>query len=170
MTFCWVYRLFSKDKNIKETYIGSTTDPNRRFARHKRNVLKQQHIPVYKFISENGGICAWDMLLLEMCDKSQACLLEQMYIDKQTHSLNKIAAFITDQERKEKKKAASVEYCKIRYNCECGLKDITWKNRAKHNKTQKHIESIKNIDAIKKCSYEIEVLDPAGNYVTVVDC
>jgi len=167
MTFCWIYKLFSLDKEIKEVYIGSTTDPNRRFARHKRNVLKQQHIPVYNFISENGGMENWDIKILEMCDKSQACLLEQMYINKQESSLNKIAAFVTDQERKEKKKVASVEYCKIRYNCDCGLTDITWKNRAKHNKTQKHIEAMKDI---KKCSYEIEVLDPAGNYVTVVNC
>ena len=167
MTFCWVYRLFSKDKNIKETYIGSTTDPNRRFARHKLNAAKQSKQEVYRFINENGGICSWRLEILEMCDKSQATMLEQMYINKEEKTLNEIAAFLTEAERKEKKKAASQEYCKIRYNCECGMKDITWKNRAKHNKTQKHIDSIKNI---KKCSYEIEVLDPAGNYVSVVDC
>jgi len=165
MTFCWVYKLFSLDKEIKETYIGSSTDPNRRFARHKRNILNQQHIPVYKFIKENGGIQNWDIEILEMCDKSQACLLEQMYIGKQSHSLNKIAAFLTEAERKEKKKAASVEYCKIRYNCDCGLKNITWKNKSKHERTQKHIDAMKDI---KKCSYEIEVLDPAGNYVEVM--
>ena len=165
MTFCWVYRLFSKDKNIKETYIGSTTDPNRRFARHKLNAAKQSKQEVYRFINENGGICSWRLEILEMCDKSQATMLEQMYINKEEKTLNEIAAFLTEAERKEKKKAASQEYCKIRYNCECGMKDITWKNRAKHNKTQKHIDSIKNI---KKCSYEIEVLDPAGNYVEVM--
>ena len=167
MVFCWIYRLISLDKEIKETYIGSTTDPNRRFARHKLNAAKQSKQEVYRFINENGGICSWRLEILEMCDKSQATMLEQMYINKEEKTLNEIAAFLTEAERKEKKKAASQEYCKIRYNCECGMKDITWKNRAKHNKTQKHIDSIKNI---KKCSYEIEVLDPAGNYVTVVDC
>ncbi len=167
MTFCWIYKLFSLDKEIKEVYIGSTTDPNRRFARHKRNVLKQQHIPVYKFISENGGMENWDIEILEMCGKSQATMLEQMYINKQEKSLNKISAFLTEAERKEKKKKHSVEYCKIKYNCDCGLKDITWKNRAKHNKTKRHIDAMKDI---KTCSYEIEVVDPAGNYVSVVPC
>ena len=165
MVFCWIYRLISLDKEIKETYIGSTTDPNRRFARHKLNAAKQSKQEVYRFINENGGICSWRLEILEMCDKSQATMLEQMYINKEEKTLNEIAAFLTEAERKEKKKAASQEYCKIRYNCECGMKDITWKNRAKHNKTQKHIDSIKNI---KKCSYEIEVLDPAGNYVEVM--
>ena len=168
MTFCWIYKLISLDKNIKEVYIGSTTDPNKRYGRHKLNALKQSKQEVYKFINENGGMSAWKLEILEMCDKTQATMLEQIYINKEDKSLNKIAAFITDEQRKEKKKAASQEYCKIRYNCDCGLKNITWKNRSKHERTQKHIDAIKNIDAIKKCSYEIEVLDPAGNYVQVM--
>lgn len=167
MTFCWIYKLISLDKEIKEVYIGSTTDPNKRYGRHRLNALKQSKQEVYRFINENGGIDNWEIKILEMCDKSQSTMLEQMYINKEEKTLNEIAAFLTEAERKEKKKNASVEYCKIRYNCDCGLKNITWKNKSKHERTQKHIDSIKNI---KKCSYEIEVLDPAGNYVTVVDC
>lgn len=69
-----IYKLCCNDLNVKETYIGSTTNFNERKTSHKscchNDQAKQYNFKVYKFIRANGGFNNWSMILIEqyICD------------------------------------------------------------------------------------------------------
>ena len=50
-----IYKLCCKNTDIKEIYIGSTTNFKRRKYNHKSNYLKKNKFKVYEFINENEG-------------------------------------------------------------------------------------------------------------------
>lgn len=51
-----VYKIYSKDKNDKNFYIGSTTNLKRRIQNHIKACNYNQDRPVYNYIRDNGGI------------------------------------------------------------------------------------------------------------------
>ena len=102
------YMIFCKDENIKDIYIGSTFDIDKRIVNHKSNCnneLSRRHNPkVYKFIRENGGWENFDYKILnivEFYDQEMRFKQEQSYIRSYTPSLNSHKAFQTDEEYKE---------------------------------------------------------------------
>ena len=64
-----IYKMCCKDVNIKEIYIGSTTNFKRRKCCHKSNCINEKskcyNYNVYQFIRENGGWNNWDMVMIE---------------------------------------------------------------------------------------------------------
>ena len=52
-----IYEITCLDKNIKEHYIGYTTNFTERIRHHKNKNSRKYNIKLYKFIRENGG---WD--------------------------------------------------------------------------------------------------------------
>jgi len=67
-----IYKLCSNDTDITDIYVGSTTSFKHRKASHKtccnnENIgnNKNNNANVYKFIRENGGWEAWNMILIE---------------------------------------------------------------------------------------------------------
>ena len=64
-----IYKLCCKDINIKEIYIGSTTNFKRRKCEHKficnNSNNKKYNLNVYKFIRANGNWDNWDMVIIE---------------------------------------------------------------------------------------------------------
>ena len=103
------YRIVCKDLDIKECYVGHTTDFNTRKCQHKhdsiRNNSEKHNIYVYEFIRENGGWDNWDMVLIktEKCDNEiDAKSKERYYIEQYKASLNKIKRpYISEEEKKE---------------------------------------------------------------------
>ena len=68
-----VYMLYCKDTNIKDFYIGYTTDYRTRILNHKYNTYntdsKKYNIKVYEFIRSNGGWDNWTSKIIEEdCD------------------------------------------------------------------------------------------------------
>ena len=65
----YIYKLCCKDINIKEIYVGSTTNIRNRKLQHKtrcnNNNDKNHNLNVYQFIRNNGGFENWDMILVE---------------------------------------------------------------------------------------------------------
>ena len=65
------YKICCKDTNIKEIYIGQTTDFTRRKYSHGHACYNDKrpdyNMRVYKFIRDNGGWDNWDMILIENC-------------------------------------------------------------------------------------------------------
>lgn len=63
-----IYRLYSKNENIKDFYIGSTSNFNRRKFQHKKSCYnrrdKKYWLKLYRFIRENGGFDNWDFIIL----------------------------------------------------------------------------------------------------------
>ena len=100
-----IYKLCCKDPLIKEEYIGSTTNKNRRKSQHKCYYNKENDIkynyPVYKFIRENGGFDNWDMIIIEEypCEnKNQLEVRERYWIEERKPKLNKQVPTRTHQE------------------------------------------------------------------------
>ena len=61
-----IYKIVCKDINIKDCYVGSTTDFVRRRYKHKSasEIITHQTY-VYDFIRQNGGWNNWEMIEIE---------------------------------------------------------------------------------------------------------
>ena len=91
-----VYKLCCKDTEIKEEYVGSTTNFGRRKCEHKTicNNEKDGHYNfyVYKFIRDHGGWDNWDMVVIENVNvntKHELHTIERQFIEDLDASLNK---------------------------------------------------------------------------------
>jgi len=86
-----VYKISCVDENIKEFYIGSTDDLNRRIIEHKSRYNSGYDYNVYKFIRENGGISNWEINPIEIFSFLTVLELkehEQFYLDEYKPKLN----------------------------------------------------------------------------------
>jgi len=89
-----IYKLVSKDTNIKNVYIGSTTNFRKRKNSHKSSCNNEKdklyNLYVYKFIRENGGFENWSMILIDYtpCNtKLELAKIEREYIEKVYYEL-----------------------------------------------------------------------------------
>ena len=116
-----IYKLYCKDTNITDFYIGSTTSFRRRKAHHKSSCNNEKsgkyNYDVYKFIRENGGWVNWDMVLVEYykCDtKLELEKREREVIKNLKPTLNRFIPTRTHkeyyQDNKEKIKEKLKEY------------------------------------------------------------
>lgn len=64
-----IYKICSKDPNITDIYVGSTCNFTKRKYVHKSDcnneISKSYNYKIYKFIRENGGWDAFDMVPIE---------------------------------------------------------------------------------------------------------
>jgi hypothetical protein len=71
----FVYKLVSKDIEVKECYVGSTGNTRVRKAHHKsdcNNVnSKLFNYKVYQYIRDNSGFQNWDLIVLETVQYNQ---------------------------------------------------------------------------------------------------
>jgi hypothetical protein len=63
----YIYKIVCKDINIKECYVGHTTNFANRKHVHKCDSVSKK-AKVYEFIRMNGGWSNWDMILIEICN------------------------------------------------------------------------------------------------------
>lgn len=67
-----VYKIVCKDDNIKDCYVGHTTNFKNRKNQHKKysnnNNLDKSHFKLYTTIRENEGWNNWDMVEIERYD------------------------------------------------------------------------------------------------------
>jgi transcription-repair coupling factor (superfamily II helicase) len=65
-----MYKIVSNDLNIRDCYVGSTTDFTKRKYRHKSDCTnansEKYNLKVYQFIRNNGNWHNWSMVLIEM--------------------------------------------------------------------------------------------------------
>jgi len=100
-----IYKIVCKDINIKEIYVGHTTNFTKRKYSHKLNCNsinnKKYNIYVYQFIREHNGWDNWDMIEVEKynaIDKLDASKKERYWIETLQATLNKIIPTRTKQE------------------------------------------------------------------------
>ena len=112
-----IYKLCCKDVNIKEIYVGSTTNKKARKWCHRTN-CKNANIPskyntyVYKFIRENNGFENWDMITIEeySCNsKNELETRERYWFETLKATLNKKIPIISIEEKKEKRKTKNYD-------------------------------------------------------------
>jgi hypothetical protein len=89
------YKIVCNDLNIKDCYIGHTTNFKKRMPAHKNGCNNENNINynlnVYKFIRDNGGWCNWSMIMIEeiQCDnKLDALRQERKFIEEYQATLN----------------------------------------------------------------------------------
>ena len=147
-------------------YIGYTINFNRRKITHKSDCLNpnRHHLPIYKYIRENGGFDKYEFIILEQ-SKDNIKFKECEYTDK--YGLNNLLnargglTGLSVKESKKKRYEKNKEYNRekskkyykshkvelnekqsVKFNCDiCGGK-FTHTNRATHLKTKKHISSL----------------------------
>lgn len=156
-----IYKLCCKDIQVKEIYVGSTTDFRARKFGHKsicaNQNSKKYHLNVYKFIREHGNWENWDMVMIEQFECSNKLQLhkrERYWIEVLDAKLNGYIPSRTSQEyyqthkerllryQEENKEQRSI-YRKQNYICECGI-IYTHSNKSRHVKTKKHIDLLNN--------------------------
>lgn len=102
-----IYEIRCKDPEVKELYIGSTTNLIQRLNSHKtavNNPSNAQHdYKVYKTIRENGGWNNWEAKELEKLEnvtKIEARMREEELSNKMGATLNMWKAFRTQDQAK----------------------------------------------------------------------
>jgi len=87
-----IYKIFCKNHNITDMYIGHTTNFIKRKHQHRSVCIKNNsNTKVYKIINENGGWDNWNMVEIASynCkDSVEACTKEQQHIEILKPSLN----------------------------------------------------------------------------------
>jgi hypothetical protein len=90
-----IYKICCRDTEIKDIYIGSTTNFIRRKCAHKGNcnnpTSNKHHLKLYQFIREHGGWTNWAMVLVEAvsCEtKLELHKIERQHIEQNNSTLN----------------------------------------------------------------------------------
>jgi hypothetical protein len=106
-----IYHFVCKDEMIKCSYVGSTTNFNKRKGQHKAdcNIETASHynLNVYQTIRANGGWANWDMKPLEefACEnKTQQVIREQFWMDRLKPDMNCRKAYQTDEGKSQRQK------------------------------------------------------------------
>ncbi len=92
---CYVYKISSKNKNIQQCYIGSTTNIKKRLYNHRCSANNENHnnynMELYKFIRFHGGFDSFNFEILEelSCqNKKELHTIEKNYIIQNNNVLN----------------------------------------------------------------------------------
>ena len=153
----YIYKIYCKDENIKDCYIGSTNNIKSRMAQHKKGCNNENNEKYnqykYTFIRENGSWSNWTYDIICECTSEDRYKMERWYIENtKDTNLNKniptrsIKEYKKKyyQKNKEKIKERHKEYrelnkekTKEKYECECGSK-LRKTDKARHNKSIKH--------------------------------
>jgi len=165
-----VYKLCCLDENIKEFYIGSSCEFNKRKKYHKSDCYNpngdKYNLKVYKFIRHNGGWDNWDFeILLEtkVDNKDQLRLLyEREFQLELKPSLNVVVEGRTrkqyrkdhreeiKQYREDHKEQSKQYYqdhkeeLKEKYTCLCGA-ILSKGAKLKHEKRKRHLEYLESV-------------------------
>jgi hypothetical protein len=166
------YRIVCNDLNIKDCYVGHTTNFTKRKISHKSKCNKETDKVYnnykYQFIRDNGGWCNWSMIMIEeiQCEnKLDAVRQERKFIEEYQATLNKVIPNRSDKEYREDnknkinerakeynknnkdkilnyRKQYNKEKCKQLIFCDCCKIDINYNTKARHYKTMKHIKNL----------------------------
>lgn len=173
-----IYKLCCKNPEIKNIYVGHTTNFRRRKSEHKSDCENKNKLcynfNVYSFIRENGCFDNWDMVLIEEypCEtKLQAHRRERYWIEFLNATLNCSIPTRSDEEYKKKYYSENRDEMldkqkkyreqnrdeileksrmkKVKVICECGY-EILKHNMSNHIKTNRHKKIIKNTTNLKE--------------------
>jgi hypothetical protein len=164
-----MYKIVSNDLNIRDCYVGSTTEFTKRKCAHKSNCTNinstMYNFKVYKFIRDNGDWQNWSMILIEMypCTNHLECLQRERYwcehlnatlnsvVPSRSHKEYKKKYDVDNreniQEYKKQYRKANNEHLRTQQKtvliCQCGC-SYTRSNKLHHERSNKHQEYIQN--------------------------
>ena len=154
------YKIVCNDLNIKDCYVGHTTDFRRRKHQHKRTCYDETdqihyNIYLYEFIRNNGGWDNFDMVEIStecITSSLEARRKEREYIEQLNATLNKIRPVRTEEEHveyhrqyyAEKKEQLLTKFQTTKVSCECGtvVRKADFRRHERSNKHQEYIKSL----------------------------
>ena len=146
-----IYRIYCKNENIKDCYIGSSKCFEDRFYTHKSACNtkhnKRHNLYLYQFIRDNGGWNNFDREILEYYDcnnEEELKQKEQEYIDKYNPTLNIHNAFRTEEVRKEQQKTNFKKWKKTEKGRESVLNSCRKRTEKLMNDPEKYQQKLKN--------------------------
>ena len=107
-----IYKIVCNDLNVKDIYVGSTTDFTKRKNKHKSCCDTNTSYKIYQIIRDNGGWKNWTMLEIEKfpCkDGNESRTRERYWYEQLNPTLNTILP-IAIEEDKEKRKEYLEKY------------------------------------------------------------
>jgi hypothetical protein len=114
-----IYKIVCKDLNIKDLYVGHTTNFIKRKQYHKSDCNNPNsthyNYKVYSTVRDNGGWDNWDMIEIEKysCkDANEARARERYWYEELKANLNSIRPISSKEEQKELYKITNKEYVK----------------------------------------------------------
>jgi len=104
-----IYKIFCKNEEIKECYVGSTSNLKKRIQQHKTSCNNENDTNYnnykYIFIREHGGWDNWDFKILCECPKEDRFKMERWHIENDKYTnLNKSIPTRTNKEYRQKNK------------------------------------------------------------------
>ena len=154
-----IYKIVCNDLNIKDIYVGHTTDFIRRKSEHIRHCTYEckKNIKLYQFINTNGGFCNFSMIEIEKypCnDSNEARARERYHIELLNCTLNVVIPTKTQKEYQTTNKEKYNEYFK---NYRTVNKEIINEKSRQNRKDNKEFfkEYDKKRYEIKKNKYNI---------------
>ena len=112
-----IYKIVCNDLNVKDVYVGHTTNFTKRKTRHKYDCInhnsKKRNLKVYETIRDNGGWENWSMIEIEKynCnDCNEACSRERYWYELLNANLNMICPTLNVEKRMENQKEKCKEY------------------------------------------------------------
>ena len=119
-----IYKIVSNDLNMKELYIGSTTDFRKRKSEHKSSCCnenkKDYNYKIYQTIRTNGGWENWSMISIESypCNNGlETRRLERYWYEKMKPTMNTSLPYISKEEKIEKSKEKVCRITCVRRTC-----------------------------------------------------
>tara|TARA_R110001606_G_scaffold127039_2_gene261063 strand:- start:3326 stop:3925 length:600 start_codon:yes stop_codon:yes gene_type:complete len=106
-----IYKIYCKNIDIKDIYVGSTTNFKKRVACHKRNCNNENgkgyNINLYKYIRNNDGWDNWNITVIEeykCVNKLELHKRERYYLETLHATLNMSIPCQTKKEYRENNK------------------------------------------------------------------
>jgi len=103
-----IYKIACNDLNVKDIYVGSTTDFIKRKSSHKKDSNKHKNLKVYNMINSYGGWDNWCMIKIEdyPCKSSiDARARERYQYELLNATLNMVRPIMTKEERRSDKRS-----------------------------------------------------------------
>jgi hypothetical protein len=153
------YKIYCKDSNISDLYIGHTTNFVQRKHGHKQSCINPKAInhncKLYKVIRDNSGWDNWnmDIIAFHNCeDLLSAKRYEQQYYKDYKANLNSIEPLPLPKPKENiiiEKKEKQILYCNV-----CKIYFGTKKLYDIHNNTKKHIKKLSLVETTQMLTDE----------------
>jgi hypothetical protein len=155
------YKIYCKNPDIKDVYIGHTTNFVQRKHAHKRSCTHETsanyNCKVYNVIREYGGWNNWKMEIIafrECADHYEARKVEQQYFEEYNATLNSIEPFPKPKAIVPKPIRVKIEK-KLLYCETCNVYFHTKNANDVHVKTNKHIKRVAKANKPAQVSIKI---------------
>jgi hypothetical protein len=138
----YFYRIYCKDVDVHDCYIGRTTRWEARISNHKMK-SNDSDLKLYKCISENGGFSNWvcECIHTEVCTETAASFIEYSFFKLFEPTLNTRVPRMKLNVFQSKKVENNRTYCQAHYaiktTCDCGWIGSKM-SLAHHLKSKKH--------------------------------